>query len=76
MKNIQLRIKTNNQNYLIIIGSHLTKEISKILNKNSILFKKCLLVIDNKNIKEKIFEIKKNLRKKNVFIIFIKSKRK
>ena len=64
MKNIKLRIKTNNQNYSIIIGSYLTKEISKILNKNSIIFKKCLLVVDKKIPKEKIFEIKKSLKKK------------
>ena len=71
MKNIKLRIKTNNQNYSIIIGSYLTKEISKILNKNSIIFKKCLLVVDKKIPKEKIFEIKKSLKKKYIHTFYI-----
>ena len=31
MKNIKLNIKTKTQNYSIIIGSNLTKKISKIL---------------------------------------------
>ena len=46
MKNIQLDIKTKTQNYSMIIGSYLTREISKIFEDYSIMFKNCLMVID------------------------------
>ena len=74
MKNIKLNIKTKTQNYSIIIGSNLTKKISKILNNNSLIFKNCLLVVDSKIPKRKILEIKKSLKKKNIYTFFYKSK--
>ena len=73
MKHIKLNIKTKSQNYSIIIGSYLTKKISKIFKNNSIIFKNCLLVVDSNIPKMKILEIKKSLKKKNVFTIFIKA---
>ena len=45
MKHIKLKIKTNSQDYLIVIGSNLIKELSKILKNNSIKFRNCLLII-------------------------------
>ena len=48
MNTIELKVNTNSQKYSIIIGSGLADKISKVLNKNSIKFDKCLLVIDNK----------------------------
>ena len=74
MKHIKLNIKTKSQNYSIIIGSYLTKEISKIFKNNSVIFKNCLLVVDSNIPRSKISEIKKSLKKKNVFTIFIKAK--
>ena len=76
MKNIKLDVKTKTQNYSIIIGSYLTKEISKILQNNSITFKNCLLVIDKKIPKKKIFEIRKSLKEKNIYNFFIKANEK
>ena len=60
MKIIKLIINTNSQKYPIIIGSNILKYLSKILNKNSIKFKKCLLVID-KNIPKKKFLLSKKI---------------
>ena len=74
MKHIKLNIKTKTQNYSIIIGSNLTKEISKILHNNSIIFKNCLLVIDKKIPKKKNFRNKKIFKKKNIYNFFIKAK--
>jgi len=48
MKVSKLKIKTKNQSYNVIVGSNIIKNLSKIFNDNSINFKKCLLVIDNK----------------------------
>ena len=49
MKPIKLIVKTNSEKYPIIIGRNLISNLSQILKKNSISFKKCLLVLD-KNI--------------------------
>ena len=73
MKHIKLKIKTNSQDYLIVIGSNLIKELSKILKNNSIKFRNCLLIIDKKIPKKKILDVKKSLRKKNVTTFFIKA---
>ena len=59
MKIIKIQINTKNHKYPIIIGSGLTTKISKLLNKNSIKFDKCLLVIDNKIPKTSINKILK-----------------
>ena len=70
MKTIELKVNTNNHKYPIIIGSGLTTKISKLLNKNSIKFDKCLLVIDNKIPKTSINKILKSLPKKQTIIHF------
>ena len=49
MRPIKLIVKTNSEKYPIIIGRNLISNLSPILKKNSINFKKCLLVLD-KNI--------------------------
>ena len=74
MKHIKLNIRTKTQNYSMIIGSNLTKKISKILNSNSLIFKNCLLVVDSKIPRRKIFEIKKSLKNKKIFTLFLKAK--
>ena len=48
MKTIKLLIKTNAQKYPILIGSNLISKTSKLIVKNLIDFKKCLLVVDKK----------------------------
>ena len=71
MKNIKLNINTKTQNYPIIIGTNLTKKITSVLDNNSIIFKNCLLIIDKKVPKFKISEIKKSLKKKNIYTFFL-----
>ena len=64
MKPIKLIVKTNSEKYPIIIGRNLISNLSQILKKNSINFKKCLLVLD-KNIfsLDEINEKKKEIKK-------------
>ena len=70
MKTINLRIKTQNHYYNIVIGYNLLSKISKILIDNSINFKKCLLVVD-KNIPSKIIiKLKKTFKKKKSLCSF------
>ena len=73
MKNIKLKIKTRNQNYSIIIGSNLTKNIHTILYSNSIKFNNCLLIVDKKVPQKKISDIKKSLKKKKIYTFFFKA---
>ena len=73
MKPIKLKINTKTQEYPIIIGSNLISSISKLAKKNSLNFKKCLLIID-KNIPKKIIsKIRKSLIKKKLYIYFFKA---
>ena len=53
MKTIKLKINTKNSNYSMLIGSEITNNTMKIIDKNSIKFEKCLLVIDDKIPKKK-----------------------
>ena len=48
MKTIKLKVNTKSGNYPIIIGSDLLAKLPKIFKDNSIVFRKCLLVIDKK----------------------------
>ncbi|SMF79938.1 3-dehydroquinate synthase [Candidatus Pelagibacter sp. HIMB1321] len=67
MKPIKLNVKTNSDNYPIIIGSNLIKNISSHLSKNSIIFNQCLLVIDKNVPKKLINKISQGLKKKKIF---------
>ena len=73
MKEIQIQVKTLNNNYTIIIGSKLLNRVKKILNKNSIESEKYLLVIDSKVPKIFINKIKKSLKNKKIIFHFFKS---
>ena len=64
MKPIKLKIRTNVQNYPIIIGSNLVSDILKLSKENSLQFKKCLVVIDKNISKKVVTNIKKSLNKK------------
>ncbi len=68
MKPIKLKINTKTKKYSIIIGSNLVSNISKIVKKESISFKQCLLIIDKNVSKKIIFKIKKSLNKKKIYI--------
>ena len=67
MKLIKLNIKTKSDYYPIIIGSNLVNNLNLHLEKNSIIFNQCLLVIDKKVPKKLISKIKKSLKKKKIF---------
>ena len=67
MKPIKLIVKTNSEKYPIIIGRNLISNLSQILKKNSISFKKCLLVLD-KNIPNRyIKQISNSLKRYELY---------
>ena len=66
MKPIRLNVKTRSNNYPILIGSNLIENLNSYLNKNSIIFNKCLLVIDKKVPNRMISKITKSLQKKEI----------
>ena len=45
MKVHSLIVNTGSEKYPIMIGSNLVSNFSKIVNKNSIKFKKCLIIV-------------------------------
>ena len=76
MKTTKLLIRTNHSKYSIFIGSKLISNLSKIIEKQSIKFKKCLLVIDKNTPTKKVNEIKKKLNKKELFFHYIRANEK
>ena len=76
MKPIKLKINTKLENYPIIIGSNLIKNLNLYLKKNSINFNQCLLVIDENVPSKMIFEIRKSLKKKKVSRFMFKANEK
>jgi len=67
----KIKIRTKNQSYNVIVGNNLVKDLLKILKNNSIIFNKCLLVIDSKIPKKFINKINFLFKKKkNFFYIF------
>ena len=75
MKIKKLSINTKTQNYQILIGSNLISKLSIILKKNSIDFKKCLLLVDKNISKNFVIKIKNSLSAKNrkIHIFFIRA---
>ena len=70
----KLKISTKNQSYNVIIGNNLVKNLSKILNHNSINFNRCLLVIDAK-VPEKFSKvIHSSLKRKKKTTYYFKAK--
>ena len=70
MKQKKLIIKTKTEKYPIIIGSNLISKTSSLLKKNSINFKKCLIVID-KNVPSKFVKKIKNSFSKKKYTQFL-----
>ena len=66
MKPIKLNVKTRTDNYPIIIGSNIVKNLDLYLRKNSIISNQCLLIIDKKVPNKIIFKITKSLKKKKI----------
>jgi len=76
MKPIKLNIKTRSENYPIIIGSNIIKDLHIYLNKNSINFDQCLLIIDKKVNSKMTFKVIKSLKKKKVYKFFFNANEK
>ena len=76
MKPIKLIVNTETQKYSIFIGSNLISRIDNIIEKNSINFNKCLLVIDENIPKKFILKIKKSFKNKQIYTQFIKANEK
>ena len=76
MKQIKLIVNTSTQKYPIVIGSNLTKNLLKIIKKNSINFKQCLIVIDKNVPKKFINNILKSLKYCKTFIYHFNSSEK
>ncbi|MBD1137861.1 3-dehydroquinate synthase, partial [Pelagibacterales bacterium SAG-MED43] len=78
MKPIKLKVKTKLENYPIFIGSNLIRNLNSYLIKNSIIFNKCLLVID-KNVPNKmVSKITNSLKRRKIskFILIANEKNK
>ena len=76
MKPIKLNVKTKSENYSIIIGSNIIKDLALYLEKNSINFNQCLLIVDKKVPNKMISKITKSLKKKKIFKFLINSNEK
>ena len=76
MNTMKLIVKTDAQNYPIIIGSNLISKFSLITKSHSIQFNKCLLVVDKKISKKIINNLKHSLKKKIIYLHFINAKEK
>ena len=76
MKIMKLIVNTKTEKYPIIIGSNLISNLSNLIKKNSILFQKCLLVVDQRIPKQMITQIKKSLKNKKLFVHFFNANEK
>ena len=76
MRQFKLNINTKNLKYPIIIGRKLYNNLPKLLDKNSISFNKCLIVIDNKIKKKIISRILNKFKKKNRIVYLFKANEK
>ena len=66
MKPIKLYVKTKLENYPVIIGSNILKNLTTYFRKNSINFDQCLLIIDNKVPNRMISKVTKSLKRKKI----------
>tara|TARA_S200000501_G_scaffold376182_1_gene430319 strand:- start:255 stop:1361 length:1107 start_codon:yes stop_codon:yes gene_type:complete len=76
MKLNNLKVKTKSRNYNIVIGANLISKTHEILKKNSIFFKKCLLVVDKNISKEIVQKLKRSLRRKKIYIYYLRANEK
>ena len=76
MKTKRLIVRTNQEKYPIFIGTGLISNLKEIIKNEKINFIKCLLVLDRNIPKKKIDIIKKKLKGKKVFILYINANEK
>ena len=75
MKQIKLKVKTKNGEYPIIIGSNLSKNLSKIFHINAIYFNKCFLLIDDKIKNKNIKSFTSSINQKKIIFRFTSSEK-
>ena len=46
MKAVNIKIKTKNNSYSIVIGNNLIKNLMKFIKSNSLDFNRCLIIVD------------------------------
>ena len=76
MKTIKLKIKTNSNNYSILIGTNLLTKIPLIVKRNLIKFDKCLIIFDKKIPKKNTNIIKRSFKKQKAFFYSINANEK
>ena len=73
MKAVNIKIKTKNNSYSIVIGNNLIKNLMKVIKRNALDFNRCLIIVD-KNVPKKILnQIKLSLPNKDKSIHFFNS---
>ena len=76
MKRYKLQINTKNKKYSIFIGKNLINQLNQIFKKENLKFEKCLIVSDKKVPRSLKYNIKKNLTKKNTYLLNFNSNEK
>ena len=76
MKIKKLIVKTTQEKYPIFIGAGLISNLKKIIKNEKINFIKCLLILDKNVPKKKIDIVRKKLKGKKVFILYINANEK
>ena len=71
-----IKVRTKTKNYSIYLGSNCLRDINKVLSKEKIIFKKCLIIFDVGVKKKYLNSIKKSLIKKKCYVFNIKPSEK
>ena len=73
MKAVNIKIKTKNNSYSIVIGNNLIKNLMKVIKRNSLDFNRCLIIVDKNVPKKFLNQIKLTLPNKDKSIYFFNS---
>ena len=73
MKSINIKIRTKNNSYPIVIGNNLIMNLMKVIKKNCLDFNRCLMIVDKKIPKKFLNQIKLALSNKDKSIYFFNS---
>jgi 3-dehydroquinate synthase/shikimate kinase/3-dehydroquinate synthase len=73
MKAVNIKIKTKNNSYSIVIGNNLIKNLMKVIKRNSLDFNRCLIIVDKNVPKKFLNQIKLSLPNKDKSIYFFNS---
>ena len=76
MNTIKLRVKINNQEYLIHIGNNILNKLQKLLKENLINFNQCLVVADKNVPKDLIKKTLNLLPQKKTTLYYFKANEK